>query len=99
MRLTPEQIQLIKSIVSRIIDAESEVWLFGSRVDDSACGGDIDLFIETTHIVSNRVSTLCRLEGALVIGLGDRKIDVLLKDARTVDAPIFHVAKRQGILL
>ncbi|CAK0775437.1 conserved hypothetical protein [Gammaproteobacteria bacterium] len=99
MRLTPEQIRVIKSAVSRIIDAESDIWLFGSRVDDTKRGGDIDLFIETTQVVPNRVSALCKLEGALVMGLGDRKIDVLLKDARTVDAPIFRSARQQGVLL
>jgi hypothetical protein len=29
----------------------------------------------------------------------DRKLDVLLKDARTPDVPVFEVARRQGILL
>jgi len=99
MRLTTEQIRIIKLAVSKIIDAESDVWLFGSRVDDTKRGGDIDFFIETAQIVPNRISALCRLEGALVMGLGDRKIDVLLKDARTVDAPIFRSAKRHRILL
>jgi hypothetical protein len=30
---------------------------------------------------------------------GDRKIDVLLKDANTPPAPIFDIAKRTGVLL
>ena len=42
---------------------------------------------------------LCRLYGALIYALGDRKLDVLLKDARTRDAPIFSIAKRTGVLL
>jgi hypothetical protein len=33
------------------------------------------------------------------MALGDRKLDVLLKDARTPDVPVFEVARRQGILL
>ncbi len=99
MRLTPSQEQIIKSTVDRVLGAESRVWLFGSRVDDALRGGDIDLLIETEAAFPNRAKMLCRLYGALIYALGDRKLDVLLKDARTRDAPIFNIAKRTGVLL
>lgn len=99
MRLTPDQEQIIKSTVNRVLEAESRVWLFGSRVDDALRGGDIDLLIETEVAFPNRAKILCRLYGALIYALGDRKLDVLLKDARTRDAPIFNIAKRTGVLL
>ena len=99
MRLTENQRQSIKSAVTSVIGEESRIWLFGSRVDDNKRGGDIDLLIETETVVSNRVDALCRLEGALVVRLGDRKFDVLLKDARTADTPIYHVARQTGVLL
>ena len=99
MRLTPDQEQIIKSTVDRVLEAESRVWLFGSRVDDALRGGDIDLLIETEAAFPNRAKMLCRLYGALIYALGDRKLDVLLKDARTRDAPIFNIAKRTGVLL
>jgi predicted nucleotidyltransferase len=60
---------------------ESRVWLFGSRVDDTQRGGDIDLLVETDAVLSNRVKTLCRLHGGLIYALGERKLDILLKDA------------------
>ncbi|KAF0203876.1 MAG: DNA polymerase beta [Gallionellaceae bacterium] len=99
MRLTSEQEQIIKSTVDRVLEAESRVWLFGSRVDDELRGGDIDLLIETEAAFPNRAKMLCRIYGALIYALGDRKLDVLLKDARTRDAPIFNIAKRTGVLL
>jgi len=99
MRLTPDQERIIKSTVDRVLEAESRVWLFGSRVDDALRGGDIDLLIETEAAFPNRAKMLCRLYGALIFALGDRKLDVLLKDARTRDAPIFNIAKRTGVLL
>jgi predicted nucleotidyltransferase len=99
MRLNDSQRQIIKSAVARIVGMDSRVWLFGSRADDARRGGDIDLLIETTQVVANRAAALCQLEGALVMGLGDRKIDILLKDARTADAPIFAVAREKGVLL
>jgi len=99
MRLTRDQEKIIKSTVDRVLEAESRVWLFGSRVDDARRGGDIDLLIETEATFPNRAKMVCRLYGALIFALGDRKLDVLLKDARTRDAPIFNIAKRTGVLL
>lgn len=99
MRLTDAQRSVIKQAVAKIIGPDSKVWLFGSRVDDNKRGGDIDLLIETNQTLSNKVSLLCRLEGALVMGLGNRKIDTLLKDSQTNDAPIFRIAKETGLLL
>ncbi len=99
MRLTEAQRQSIKSAVTSVIGTQNRVWLFGSRVDDTKRGGDIDLLIEAEGLVLNRVSALCRIEAALVLRLGDRKIDVLLKDSRTADALVFHVARQTGVLL
>lgn len=99
MRLTENQRQAIKSAVTRVIGAGSRVWLFGSRVDDRKRGGDIDLLIETETLVPSRVDALCQIEGALAVRLGNRKIDVLLKDARTADTPIILAARQTGVLL
>ena len=47
MRLNKEYIKAIKEVIqSRFSDAK--IYLFGSRVDDTKKGGDIDLYIETT---------------------------------------------------
>ena len=99
MRLTETQRAAIKASVSSAIDADSRIWLFGSRVDDAKRGGDIDLLIETDKTLPNRVTTICRLEGSLVMKLGDRKIDIILKDARTPEAPIHRAARDHGVLL
>lgn len=97
MRLHEIQRQAIKSIVTDIVGADSRIWLFGSRVDDTKRGGDIDLLIETDMILPNRVDVLCKLEGRFAKVLGDRKIDILLKDARTShDAPIYQAARTKG---
>ena len=44
MRLSTEEINIIKNKV-KIIFGESLIYLFGSRVDDTKKGGDIDLYI------------------------------------------------------
>ncbi|MDO9010541.1 MAG: nucleotidyltransferase domain-containing protein [Gallionella sp.] len=99
MRLTQTQQLITKSTVERVLGTVSRVWLFGSRADDTLRGGDIDLLIETDALLPNRAKVLCKLHGALTFALGDRKLDILLKDARTHDAPIFDIAKRTGVIL
>ena len=46
MRLKPEQTRLIVGRLRARLGADSQVWLFGSRVDDDRRGGDIDLLVE-----------------------------------------------------
>ena len=99
MRLTTDQIQAIRKTTERVLGADARVSLFGSRVSDDYKGGDIDLFFETDALLDNRAKVLCQLHGALTLALGERKIDVILKDANTPTAPVFEIAKRTGILL
>lgn len=99
MRLTEQQIRLTREAVDRVIGTPAGIWLFGSRADDSLRGGDIDLLVETPRVFPNRAETICKLYGALVMALGDRKIDVLIKDGRTADEPIFDVARKTGVRL
>ncbi len=46
MRLTPTQIDTINSTAQAVLGQGARVTLFGSRVDDQARGGDVDLMIE-----------------------------------------------------
>lgn len=77
------------------------MWLFGSRVDDSKWGRDIDLLIEIDQV---DVDAIVRAEIALLtklqLKLGEQKIDVLLDyPSRKIRPPIFAIAKQTGILL
>lgn len=99
MRITAEQTDLIKNATFRALGAPNRVWLFGSRANDVQRGGDIDLFVETDITLPDRAQAICKIYGALIMALGDRKIDVLLKDGRTPSAAIFDLAKRTGVLL
>jgi len=51
MRLTPAQIDAIKSTAQAVLGEGAQVTLFGSRVDDDKKGGDVDLYVETTQPV------------------------------------------------
>ncbi len=97
MRLSSSQIQAIRQTAHRILGDDAVVSVFGSRANDTGKGGDIDLFFETKKKLDNRAKVICHLSGALTMALGDRKIDIILKDARTPTSPIFDIAKRTGI--
>ena len=101
MRLTDQQRAIIRATVAETFGAGAEVWLFGSRVDDSKRGGDIDLLIETDQV---DVDAITRAEIAFLtkiqMKLGEQKIDVLLDyPSRKMRPPIFAIAKQNGILL
>lgn len=99
MRLTPAQVQSIKQAAHAVLGEDARVILFGSRADDSRRGGDIDLLFETGQRVAQRSQTLNALYVALIRRLGERKLDILLKDAATPDAPVLRVARETGVLL
>ena len=45
MRLSLEEVRSILFTAEQIFGQDCSIWLFGSRVDDSKRGGDIDLLI------------------------------------------------------
>ena len=55
--------------------------------------------VETDQVVENRAQAICAIQGALFRSLGDRKVDILLKDSRTTEAAVFRIAKEKGATL
>ena len=47
MRLDPKKIETVRTMVERIIGKGSKVRVFGSRLNDSKHGGDLDLLVES----------------------------------------------------
>ena len=93
MRLSSSQIDAIKQETEHFFGAQAEVWLFGSRVDDTAKGGDIDLYVETD--AAEVVLSAARARGELADRLG-RYVDLVVNN-HTKYEPIFHIAKTQGV--
>ncbi len=75
------------------------VWLFGSRVNLSAKGGDIDLYIELNQPLDNKITFGMGLEMAIQKRLGERKIDIVVKAPNTADSALHEIAKQRGVLL
>lgn len=72
MRITNEEHQAINSAIHQI-DAEAMIYLFGSRADDTAQGGDIDLLL-----LSKKINLIGKLDilAQLHQRIGARKIDI-----------------------
>ena len=97
MRLKKEYIEIIKKITKEYFGENAEVFLFGSRVDDSKRGGDIDLYIET-QMKENLIESKIKMLGKLHKEIGEQKIDIVINSFEK-DKYIFQVAKSEGILL
>jgi len=69
MRLTELQRTIIRQTVSRIVGLDARVILFGSRLDDSARGGDLDLLVESDELptLMQRSRIKLALESSLVM--------------------------------
>lgn len=63
MRLIPQQIENIHRITVRYLGDGCRAYLFGSRLDDKARGGDVDLLVETPSATPRL--TKARLKSAL----------------------------------
>lgn len=99
MRLSPESIAVIVQTVKAQLGEEAQVRLFGSRLDDSAKGGDIDLHITVGKALPNWVWEGTQLAAKLERLLEGRKVDVRLIDASQTAQAIDHIALKEGVLL
>jgi predicted nucleotidyltransferase len=78
MRLNSRQIDVIQQTVSELTGEDATVRLSGSRTDDTARGGDIDLLVEIPHAVENPAWLSARISGRISYLLGGQKVDIVL---------------------
>ena len=101
MRLSEFEIETIKNTARKIWGEEAIVYLFGSRIDDSKKGGDIDLYIhldkeqDPRNLMIKKASFLALLE----IQLGEQKIDLLVNTSYNTHLPIIKSAEEKGLAL
>ncbi len=97
MRLKKEHIDAIKKCSKKVFGEDAQVYLFGSRVDDSRKGGDIDIYIET-GIEENIIEKKIKLLGMLHKELGEQKIDIVINNFKK-NKLIYDIAKYEGVRL
>lgn len=75
MRLSQRYIEVIKKYFDQFFQ-NGEIYLFGSRVDDTKKGGDIDLYFvlkEHSNLFEKKIKFLSRVKREL----GEQKIDIV----------------------
>jgi len=95
MRLSKLELNALRTILAEI-DSAGRIYLYGSRVDVSRRGGDIDVFFQATRAIDmkTRLRTQYRLQQAC-----DTHIDLLVKNPQQPMQTIHHIAIERGVLL
>ncbi|MGD0958605.1 MAG: nucleotidyltransferase domain-containing protein [Methylomonas sp.] len=96
MRLTKQQTQTIIETVTRLAGTGAVVHVFGSRIDDQAKGGDIDLLIETDQKLSLIQRAQIKMELESQLGL---PVDIISKAFGKPVTPFQGIALSRSILL
>lgn len=100
MRLKPDQIEAIRQETEHFFGPGSEVWLFGSRVDDARRGGDVDLYVRPSlHAPDLLAAARFAFLASLKRRLGDRRIDLVLQRDGGEELPIHRQAREHGVRL
>ncbi len=82
MRLSAGESQAILALLGESLGKDGgELFLFGSRIDDKARGGDIDLLLlmDGSRMAKKWRAKSHLLTAALKMGLGERRIDLSIK--------------------
>ena len=87
-----EKIAIVSTV--KCLDNDASVYLFGSRVDDTKKGGDIDLLVLSDRLVSDDKRII---KMKLYDLLGEQKIDLLI--AADDSDPFVKLALVTGVKL
>lgn len=95
MRLESHEVVAIREEVRRL-DSVAEIYLYGSRADDTARGGDIDLLV-----VSDRIAfrDLLRLRRAILDRIGWQQLDLVVRRRQDLEEPLVVAGITAGLKL
>lgn len=99
MRLTDDQVETIRQLALQVAGAQSRVRVFGSRLDDAAHGGDLDLMLELNEPIDNPALMAAQMSARVSRAMHGRKVDVLLSAPNLMRLPIHEMAFNEGKLL
>jgi len=95
MRLTASEISAVREEIGRR-DPQAEVYLYGSRVDDTARGGDVDLLVVSDTLGFRDV---LRLRIRILDRIGWQQLDLVVRRRDQVDEPLAAMAQETGVRL
>ena len=98
MRLTDHEVAAIKAAAREAFGETAVVRLFGSRIDDSLRGGDIDLHVEVEPGCSDYRHT-GDFRWQLMRRIGERAIDIVTLEHGKEPRRIDRVAMAEGVRL
>jgi len=96
MRLTNYEVNMIKKAFQESF-VDGKIYLFGSRVDDSKRGGDIDLYIVPSKKFEDERERKVRFLIKLDEYIGEQKVDVVI--AKDKNRLIEQEALKYGVEL
>ncbi|AGX86143.1 DNA polymerase subunit beta [Candidatus Symbiobacter mobilis CR] len=100
MRLTDDQARAVLQAVMEVTACKHlAVRVFGSRLDDQARGGDLDLLLEFAEPIEHPALLAAKVSARVSRVLLGRKVDVLLSAPNLQHFPIHKIAHEEGILL
>jgi predicted nucleotidyltransferase len=101
IRLTPREQLAMREVFASELPSAATVYLFGSRTNLNAAGGDIDLLIHVPAIEFDKeLALVARLNDALMATLGERKIDLLVTPVTDAGAkPFVRLALASAVRL
>lgn len=101
MRLTPDQIEQIEQTTHRYADdvlSDWQLWLFGSRVNDEAKGGDVDLCLLSFASVQDLLMLKLKLRPAIEDVL-DIPVDLVMQSTAQPIKLVTQQAMQTGVRL
>jgi hypothetical protein len=99
MRLSPKQTQAILQIARQLAGSRARVRVFGSRLDDTARGGVLDLMLDLPEPVANPALLAAQFSAQVTRLIEDRKVDVVIGAPNLMRLPIHEIAFKEGQLL
>ena len=93
MRLLPIEKAAVVDAVTRF-DPEARIYLFGSRVDDSQKGGDIDILVFSARLT---FKDKLKIKAIVFENIEEQKMDLII--ARDSKDPFVRMALENGVRL
>lgn len=95
MRLTASEIAAIREEIGRL-DPKAEVYLYGSRVEDTAHGGDVDLLVISETLGFRDV---LHLRVRILDRIGWQQLDLVVRRRNQLNDPLAALAQETGVKL